>query len=261
MIRLIWNLSVRTRLFLRTWMPTNVLLDAIRTRRGLRWGIPAMLFAIPYLLIANLCVQALADGGPGWLHLVVLWSIWSSLKMLWIGPVSVILLICARLHERAARRARRRTSIRASVSLTCTNVSKARRGRVDRRRRRLDDFPPGRTAWCPAVDRGRERARRTGLDGIPIEHREPGPVDVGRVGSARRRHRVRLRHSKGRHAHRQASGQRFRDSRPNSGLRRMGLSPQPSDNRAALDSRNRSCGIKQLAADIAVIRSYAPPAT
>jgi hypothetical protein len=104
MIRLIWNLSVRTRLFLRTWMPTNVLLDAIRTRRGLRWGIPAMLFAIPYLLIANLCVQALAVGGPGGLLLVVLWSIWSSLKMLWIGPVSVILLICARLHERAARR-------------------------------------------------------------------------------------------------------------------------------------------------------------
>lgn len=137
-------------------------------------------------------------------------------------------------------------------------------GRVDRRRRRLDDFPPGRTAWCPAVDRGIERARRTGWAGFRSnsnQHREPGPVDVGRVDSARRRHRVRLRHSKGRHAHRQASGQRFRDSRPNSGLRRMGLSPQPSDNRAALDSRNRSCGIKQLAADIAVIRSYAPPAT
>ena len=95
MIRLIWNLSIRTRLFLRTWMPTNILLDAIRTRRGLRWGIPAMLLAIPYLLIANLCVQAIADNGPGWLHLVVLWSIWNGLKMLWIGPVSVILLIGA----------------------------------------------------------------------------------------------------------------------------------------------------------------------
>ena len=104
MIRLLWAASTSIRSFMRRYMPTNVLLDAIRTRRGLRWGIPAMLFAIPYLLIANLCVQALADGGPGWLHLVVLWSSWSSLKMLWIGPVSVILLICARLHERAARR-------------------------------------------------------------------------------------------------------------------------------------------------------------
>ena len=107
MIRLIWNLSIRTRLFLRTWMPTNILLDAIRTRRGLRWGIPGMLLAIPYLLIANLCVQALADRGPGWLHLIVLWAIWNSLKMLCIGPVSVILLIGARLRERAERRGQR----------------------------------------------------------------------------------------------------------------------------------------------------------
>lgn len=111
MIRLIWNLSVRTRLYLRTWMPTNILLDAIRTRRGLRWGIPAMLLAIPYLLIANLCVQAIADGAPGWLHLVVLWSIWNSLKMLWIGPISVILLIRARPRERAERRRQQRGAV------------------------------------------------------------------------------------------------------------------------------------------------------
>lgn len=111
MIRLIWNLSIRTRLFLCTWMPTNILLDAIRTRRGLRWGIPAMLLAIPYLLIANLCVQAIADNGPGWPHLVVLWSIWNGMKMLWIGPVSVILLIGARLRERAERRRQQRAEV------------------------------------------------------------------------------------------------------------------------------------------------------
>ena len=105
MIRLIWNLSIRTRLFLRTWMPTNILLDAIRTRRrGLKWGIPAMLLAIPYLLIANVCVELVEQGGPGWLHLVVLWAIWNMLKMLWIGPVSVLLLIGARLRERVERR-------------------------------------------------------------------------------------------------------------------------------------------------------------
>ena len=92
-------------------MPTNILLDAIRTRRGLRWGIPAMLLAIPYLLIANLCVQAIADNGPGWLHLVVLWSIWNGLKMLWIGPVSVLLLIGARLRERAERRRQQRAEV------------------------------------------------------------------------------------------------------------------------------------------------------
>lgn len=61
MIRLIWAVSVHTRCFLRRYMPTDILLDAIRTRRGLKWGIPAMLLAIPYLLIANVCVQPSGD--------------------------------------------------------------------------------------------------------------------------------------------------------------------------------------------------------
>ncbi|WP_370992107.1 hypothetical protein [Micrococcus luteus] len=48
MIRLIWTVSVHTRYFLRRYMPTNILLYAIRTRRrGLKWGIPAMLLAVP----------------------------------------------------------------------------------------------------------------------------------------------------------------------------------------------------------------------
>ena len=53
----------------------------------------------------------IADNGPGWLHLVVLWSIWNGLKMLWIGPVSVILLIGARLRERAERRRQQRAEV------------------------------------------------------------------------------------------------------------------------------------------------------
>lgn len=50
MIRLLWALSVRTRYFLRRYMPTNILLDLIRTRRGLKWGIPKMLLAGPICL-------------------------------------------------------------------------------------------------------------------------------------------------------------------------------------------------------------------
>lgn len=99
MIRLIWAASVYTRYFMRRYMPTNVLLDAIRNRRGLKWGIPAMLLAIPYLLIANVGVQLIEEGAPGWLHLVVLWAIWNMLKMLWIGPVSIGLLLRSRVCE------------------------------------------------------------------------------------------------------------------------------------------------------------------
>lgn len=116
MIRLIWAASVHTRYFLRRYMPTNILLDAIRSRRrGLKWGVPAMLLAIPYLLIVNACVQLIDDGAPGWLHLVVLWSIWNMLKLLWIGPISIVLLIRARVRE--ANTARRdRASLTAKAN-------------------------------------------------------------------------------------------------------------------------------------------------
>ena len=72
MIRQLWNLSIHTRAFLRRYMPTNILLDAIRTRRGLKWGAPTMLLAAPYLLAASICTNSLASGGPGWLSLLVL---------------------------------------------------------------------------------------------------------------------------------------------------------------------------------------------
>lgn len=54
MFRLIWTLSAHTRYYLRRYMPTNRLLDAIRRRPNLKWGIPAMLLAVPYLLIASI---------------------------------------------------------------------------------------------------------------------------------------------------------------------------------------------------------------
>ncbi|GAA2121696.1 sulfate permease [Kocuria atrinae] len=104
MIRLIWTLSAHTRYYLRRYMPTNRLLDAIRHRRNLKWGIPAMLLAIPYLLIAATCSELAQNDGAGWLHLVVLWSLWNSLKLIWIGPVSVVVLIGARMQEWKARR-------------------------------------------------------------------------------------------------------------------------------------------------------------
>lgn len=104
MFRLIWLASIRIRYFMRRWMPSNIVLDRVRTRRGLKWGIPAMLLAIPYLYLAALLIVIIRDGGPGWLNLVVLVAIWSALKMLWIGPVSLILLARVRIHEHAERR-------------------------------------------------------------------------------------------------------------------------------------------------------------
>ena len=116
MFRFIWTLSVRTRDYLHRYMPSNRLLAAIRTRRGLRWGLPAMLVALPYFLIAYACSSAVAVGGPGWLHLIVLWACWNALKFIIMGPVSVALLIRARLREAAVRRHQRHDS-RVEASL------------------------------------------------------------------------------------------------------------------------------------------------
>jgi len=107
MFRLLWALSARIRGFMRRYMPTNILLDAIRTRRGLKWGIPAMLVAAPYLLAASICTNLIADGGPGWLNILALLFIWNALKFTFIGPISVFLLLRVHFHEARARRRER----------------------------------------------------------------------------------------------------------------------------------------------------------
>lgn len=64
MLRLLWTARIHTRSFLRRYMPTNILLDLIRTRRGLKWGLPAMLLAALYLLAASICTNLIGNGGP-----------------------------------------------------------------------------------------------------------------------------------------------------------------------------------------------------
>lgn len=105
MLRLIWNASGHIAAYLRAYMPSNILLDLIRTRRGLKYGIPAMLIAVPYFAIAYWCTTLIDAGGPGWLHLIVLVTIWSVLKFLVMGPVSLILLARVRLAEHRRARA------------------------------------------------------------------------------------------------------------------------------------------------------------
>jgi len=112
MLRLILALSVHTRYFLRCHMPTNILLGAIRTRRGL----PAMLLGTPYLYAANLCVQLIAGGGPGWLDLLVLLFIHDAMKFVIMGPVSLVLLLRARLREHATCRREQRADHRPMVA-------------------------------------------------------------------------------------------------------------------------------------------------
>jgi hypothetical protein len=105
MFGLIWAVVARARFALRRFMPTNLLLDAIHARRGLKWGMPAMLLAIPYGGGALVCLGIAEGGGPGWLNLIGLLLVWNALKFLVAGPVTLFRLARVRLREARAARA------------------------------------------------------------------------------------------------------------------------------------------------------------
>lgn len=99
-----WMLSIRLRAFLRRYMPTNILIAAIFTRRGLKWGVPAMLLSVIYLLAAVFCAAVIAQGAPGWVNLLVLLFLWNALKFVAVGPASLVCLIRVRVQEAQIRR-------------------------------------------------------------------------------------------------------------------------------------------------------------
>ena len=104
LIRNLWTLSVRTRAFLRRRMPTNILLDKLRTRRGLKWGVPAMGLAVVYLFAAATCTTLVERGWSPWLYLLFTICLWNALKFLLFGPISITLLIRAKILERPVPR-------------------------------------------------------------------------------------------------------------------------------------------------------------
>lgn len=90
--------------FLARFAPGPRLITRIRRRNGLKWGVPAMLVAVPYFLIANVLIQTLEDGGSKWLALPLLWCLVLGLAFLLLGPVSLIQLAIARTREAHAHR-------------------------------------------------------------------------------------------------------------------------------------------------------------
>lgn len=99
----LWDDSIHTRRFLRRRMPTNILLDKIRTRRGLKWGIPVtLILGGGYIFAAAMCITLIRHGWHESLYLLFALLLWNGFKFLWIGPISLALLTRARLRERHA---------------------------------------------------------------------------------------------------------------------------------------------------------------
>lgn len=104
MLRPIWIASIHIRSFMRRYMPTNILLDRVRTRRGLKWGLALMLLAPIYFYIGSIFTTVAKQDNQGGLYLLALIAIWNAFKMLWIGPVTLVFLVRARNRERQQRR-------------------------------------------------------------------------------------------------------------------------------------------------------------
>jgi hypothetical protein len=94
MLVLLWHASVGIRRYLRAYMPSNILLDHLRTPRGLRWAIPVALFLVPaYVFAASVAMTLVADGGSGWLNLGVLVWLWNAMKLAWMAVISPTMLL------------------------------------------------------------------------------------------------------------------------------------------------------------------------
>lgn len=81
MIVLMCQVSSAIMWYLRIYMPSNILLDRLRTRRRLKWSVPvALVLVLMYLFAASFVMQVLASGGPGWLNVLVMIWTWNALK-------------------------------------------------------------------------------------------------------------------------------------------------------------------------------------
>ncbi|MFB7891189.1 sulfate permease [Microbacterium sp. NPDC056044] len=113
MFQLLIAFVSRTYAFFQRTMPTNMIIRATHTRRGLKWGAPAMLLAVVYIVIAAALAQWVASGAPGWINLLVLVCLWNSLKFVVNGPVTLVRLV----RVRAVERRNRDVGVKANESL------------------------------------------------------------------------------------------------------------------------------------------------
>lgn len=83
------------------WLPSNLVIGWLRTRAGLRWGVPVSLpLALGYFAIALWLAWLVHDGAPGWVVIFSMIALVSAVKFTVFAPVSLVLLGRVKLAER-----------------------------------------------------------------------------------------------------------------------------------------------------------------
>ena len=89
MLTMLWNLSAALRGYLRFYMPTNRLIDWLRSPRGLRWAIPvAATASVGYLYAMGVCADLAQAPSLDWLNVLVMLCFWNAVKFAWTALVS-----------------------------------------------------------------------------------------------------------------------------------------------------------------------------
>lgn len=89
---------------LNRYLPSFRLVQRVVHRRySHKWGVPAMLLAVPYFLLANVFKGVLEDGGHALFSVPLLWCLVVGIVFLALGPISLLLLAKARTREAIAR--------------------------------------------------------------------------------------------------------------------------------------------------------------
>ena len=100
--------------FLARYLPSlRLIMRIIHRRDSHKWGVPAMLLAAPYFLVANIFKGILEDGGHALFSMPLLWCLVMGIVFLALGPISLVLLFVARVREAMPQRRRVPSSINA----------------------------------------------------------------------------------------------------------------------------------------------------
>lgn len=88
------HLAAAIRGYLAFYMPTNRMIDWLRSPRGLKWAIPVALVATPsYLMAMSVCSTIVGRGGTAYLNVLVLLFAWNALKFAVMGAVSLPMML------------------------------------------------------------------------------------------------------------------------------------------------------------------------
>ncbi|UOQ61506.1 hypothetical protein MUN76_05940 [Leucobacter rhizosphaerae] len=90
---------------LNRYLPSLRLIQRVVHRRDShKWGVPAMLLAVPYFLLANGFKSILEEGGHSLLSVPLLWCLVMGIAFVALGPIGLFLLAKCRVQEVRARR-------------------------------------------------------------------------------------------------------------------------------------------------------------